>query len=397
METGQHHTARSDPEALQRFRAYHDIVVAFAIDALGGMPLDDLLQRATEQVSVGINVRRAKVLEYRPGTNDLLVRAGVGWEDGVVGHAALPTDMASPPGRTWRLRQPTYIDDLPRSSEFKQSGLLRQHDIISLINVPIEIDGQTWGVLEVDSSKPRHFNSDDAAFLCGFALVMGKAIENQRRRSADKAAHLQQKVALRERELIFRELQHRIANNFQAITGFLDVARRRVSDPTAQEQLEQIIDRVVKIHFAHQQLDLAKVEQDVHLKNYLGDLASSIRGPENVRFIQKIQDATAPLTVAVRLGFILNELVTNVVKHAFDDAGGTVTISLVPDLAAGTARLTVKDDGRGLPETGKQGYGVGLIASFAQQIGGTVLRRSRPNDGTEVTITFPLTADAPEA
>ncbi|HEX7969156.1 MAG TPA: hypothetical protein VF502_13130, partial [Stellaceae bacterium] len=81
------------PEAAQRFREYHRIVTEFGKEALGSSDLDALLQHATECVSRGMGISRAKVLEYRPQTDDLLVRTGVGWKPGVVGHAALPSGM----------------------------------------------------------------------------------------------------------------------------------------------------------------------------------------------------------------------------------------------------------------------------------------------------------------
>src|SRR4028118_2246939 len=75
-------------------------VTSFGARALTeGFDLDALLAEAAAHAVAGLGVERAKVLQHRPETNDLLVRAGVGWEPGVVGHATLPAGMASPPGR----------------------------------------------------------------------------------------------------------------------------------------------------------------------------------------------------------------------------------------------------------------------------------------------------------
>src|SRR5919107_3009806 len=76
------------------------LVTSFSARALGGgLDLDALLAEAAAHAAAALRVERAKVLQHRPGTDDLLVRAGVGWDPGVVGRATLPTGMASPPGR----------------------------------------------------------------------------------------------------------------------------------------------------------------------------------------------------------------------------------------------------------------------------------------------------------
>lgn len=379
------------PQALRRFREYHRIVTEFGKEALGNSNLDALLQHATECVSRGMSIRRAKVLEYRPQTDDLLVRNGVGWNPGVVGHAALPTDMASPPGRAFRAGEAVYIDDLPQSDEFEYSQLLRDHAIVSLVNVPITVDNRTWGVFEVDSEEEYHFNEDDEDFLAGFAAILGRAIESKRREAADSAAHMERTVQLRERDVLFRELQHRVANELQAIVGLLEVGRRRVSDPVARQQLDSMLDRATGILFAHEQLSLPAVERDISVGFYLAELAANLRAPDNIRIVRDIQNATVPLGTAVRLGIILNELVTNALKHAFGEDGGTISISFAADPESGQGRLVVADNGRGAGASPGRGSGTALVASFVEQIGGT-LARSGDGKGMTVVITFLLGA-----
>jgi GAF domain-containing protein len=284
MATDQAQQAPREPGA-DRARDYHRIVLAFAREALGTTELNTLLQRTTEEVARGMHIRRAKILTYQPETDDLLVRAGTGWRDGVVGHATLPSRMASPPGHTFRTCQPVYIDDLPASSEFEYSDLLREHGIVSLINVPIVVEQSVWGVLEVDNERQQRFDSTDEEFLCGFAGLVGSAIEKKRRDAADASAHLERTIELREREALFRELQHRIANNFQAIVGFLDLGARRVTDAAAQQEFARLSDRVASILSAHEQLSLDEVEREISLGPYIADLARTIRGPDTVRIV----------------------------------------------------------------------------------------------------------------
>jgi two-component sensor histidine kinase len=391
MAANQHQQA-SRPAGADRALDYHRIVLTFARQALGTAELESLLQRTTEEVARGMHIRRAKILTYQPETDDLLVLAGTGWRPGVVGHATLPSNMASPPGRTFRTCQPVYIHDLPATAEYEYSDLLREHGIVSLINVPILVEEHVWGVLEVDSERQQNFDSTDEEFLCGFAGLLGSAIEKKRRDAADASAHLERTIELREREALFRELQHRIANNFQSIVGFIDLGARRVTDPAARQEFARLADRVAAILSAHEQLSLDQVEREISLGPYIADLARTIPAPESVRIIKSIASAPVPLRTAVRLGIILNELVTNSLKHAFDAKGGVIRITLSIDRARRHGRLEVADDGRGSSAAPGGGKGAALVASFAEQIGGSVERTGSPGQGTSVIVTFPLDA-----
>ena len=364
---------------------------AFGVEALGTSDLDALLQRATEQVSQGMGVGRAKVLRYRPVADDLLVCAGVGWNDGVVGHASLPAGMASPPGRAFRTCTPVYVDDLPGSEEYRYSDLLRAHGIVSLINVPIAVEGSVWGVLEVDSDEARRFYQEDEDFLAGLARVLGRAIELKRRVAADMAAHLERRILLHEREVLFRELQHRVANNLQVVSGLIEIASRRIPDAAAQKEIARIQSRVAAIVQAHDQLSIREIEKEISLGPYLVELCAKIGVPPEVRIERQIADATVPVRTAVRLGLILNELVTNSLKHAFGPQGGTIGVSFATDRTSETARLVVADDGRGMPRDPGAGSGLALVAALSEQIGGTVSQSGEPGGGTRSVVTVPLT------
>jgi two-component system, sensor histidine kinase PdtaS len=148
---------------------------------------------------------------------------------------------------------------------------------------------------------------------------------------------------------------------------------------------------VAAIIDAHEHLALSDVERDIDLAYYLEGLLNSLRGPENVSFVRRIATATVPLRVAVRLGMIVNEMVTNSLKHAFDPArGGTIEIALDVDRGSGTGRLLVTDDGRGVPANARPGSGLALIDALVGQIGGTLERPNRPSGGAHRLVTFSL-------
>src|SRR5919199_1929336 len=118
-----HSTADPLPDAM-RARRHREIMAAFGYQALQGHDLDALLAEACRRVAEGLEVERAKVLEYRAETDDLLIRAGIGWAPDVVGRAHLPADLASPPGRAFRTGEAVFIEDHRRAPEFEYSDLL---------------------------------------------------------------------------------------------------------------------------------------------------------------------------------------------------------------------------------------------------------------------------------
>jgi PAS domain S-box-containing protein len=155
-----------------------------------GLDLDALLEDAAAQAADGLCIKRAKVLQHRPEADDLLVRAGVGWRLGVVGHVTLSTAWVSPPGRSLRTGESVVLEDIRTASGFEYSDLLREHGIVSLLNVPVRTGVTIWGVLEVDATTPRRFSREHEHFLWSLANLLGAAIHRleaaaQRRKSEE--------------------------------------------------------------------------------------------------------------------------------------------------------------------------------------------------------------------
>src|SRR4029077_20200098 len=183
-----------------RLMRHREIMAEFGGKAMQLGDFDELLQEACERTAESIGVEHAKVLEYRPETDDLLVRAGIGWAENVVGRARLSAGMTSPPGRAFRTGAPVFIEDIRTTNEFEYSELLRAHGVIALVNVPIKTDDFPFGVLEIDGDAPRRFSDDDRNFLLGFANLLAAAGERKRHDAYLAAASA-------EREQLLSELQ----------------------------------------------------------------------------------------------------------------------------------------------------------------------------------------------
>ena len=237
-------------------------------------------------------------------------------------------------------------------------------------------------MFEVDADQPRHFDEADIGFLTAFANILGMALQHEEHEQAKDRLAAQHSIASERAQVLLEELQHRVKNNFQVILSFLSLQRRTAATQDAKDRFASVIDRVLAIALAHDQLSLGEGASSVEFGDYLQSLCKNIDPRrENVVLELSAGGLTLPLHVAVPAGLIVNELVTNAYKHAFDKDGGVVRVSFEVHPEVGEAVITVEDNGKGM--------GLRLVETFALQLSGHVERDSAA-PGTRTQIWFPL-------
>ncbi|HEV7266255.1 MAG TPA: histidine kinase dimerization/phosphoacceptor domain -containing protein [Falsiroseomonas sp.] len=359
----------------------HRVLARFGELALASEKLDEILTEACRLVGDALRTDFAKVVEVQPDRRTLLVRAGVGWRPGIVGQTRTDLDEATPEGLTLRDGAPVVSPDLAREDRFKIPPFVAEHGVRATVCVPIVLpDGDPpYGVLQVDACEPRPFGEAEVAFLRTYANMLASAVSRLR-----TGAELRRRAEDNER--LFRELQHRVKNNLQVMVGLVEVQARRERAPAAKAALRAVGRRVEALRLLHDTLHLAGEVDRVDLGNYLGQLAAGLlrfheSEASRIRLVLEVErgmitsvDAAAPL------GLVVNEFVTNSLKHAFGEGPGTVHVRLAP-AGAGTLRLELSDDGSGLPQgtaagapAGKAGAalagtGMRMIGSLARQLG----------------------------
>ena len=186
--------------------------------------LADLGVKETVRLTAeGLRSEFCKVLEHIPSENRLLVRAGVGWEPGVVGVASVGTDLASPSGFALRTGKPVISNQLENEERFRTPELLRRHGIRRAMNVILQGDGKPFGVLEVDSRSNDGFEEHDIAFLQGAANILGMAIEREQRERSLK-------TTLERQQFLLREMNHRVKNSLSMVASMLHLQASDVGD-----------------------------------------------------------------------------------------------------------------------------------------------------------------------
>lgn len=241
----------------------------------------------------------------------------------------------------------------------------------------------------------------------GQLLGIIASLEDIRSRKRDQAELLHN---LEEKQVLLREIHHRVKNNLTVISSLLNLQAQRISSPEqAIEAFRQSSDRVMAMALVHMELYESGDFSRVNMKNYIlgigQHLGQVFGGVKAIELQYELEDVYLAMQKALPCGLILNELVTNACKYAYPaDGNGPVRIKLWQ--AAGRCTLVVEDDGIGIPDHSREttGLGMTLIRGLTEQLDGSlaISASSRDacatggkgdrsgNDGCRIELCFPL-------
>jgi PAS domain S-box-containing protein len=207
-----------------------------------------------------------------------------------------------------------------------------------------------------------------------------------------RRGHLEQR--LRDTETLLMEVQHRVKNNLQMITALIRIEARTAGDRIDTAPFERLAGRIESIQLLYTLLTARGGQDEVDLGVYLTEVATAVfrsHAVEGVRLDLKVDAYPVSVNVALPTGLVVNELLTNSLKHAFRGRGaGVITLHSVSDGKG--CRVTVSDDGVGLregvewPMPGK--LGALIVRSLRENAKAGVEVVSTPEKGLRVTITF---------
>jgi GAF domain-containing protein len=130
----------------------------FSSRSLSEANIDALMLDACIRARAGLGVTHAKLMEYLPSHDRLLLRSGVGWKEGYVGQYQIPPDIDTPIGHALVLSEPVAITDYPNEKIYRYPSILKDHGCVCSVNVPLRTDQGNFGVLEVDHTSSRAFS-----------------------------------------------------------------------------------------------------------------------------------------------------------------------------------------------------------------------------------------------
>jgi len=212
---------------------------------------------------------------------------------------------------------------------------------------------------------------------------------------AQLEALVQEKTeALQQRDLLLREVYHRVKNNLQIVDSLITMQETSLSDTEAKASLQALRSRVYALGLVHQQLmtshDLKTFDIAPFLKELTENVVSS-GATGDVELQVNACELPVNLDFAVPLGLLVTELVTNSIKHAFPDGEGKISVTLARSDEDGNIQVTVSDNGRGDQDqktASRTGLGKRLIQGLVRQLQGQM--DIQWHNGTTAKVTLPM-------
>ena len=222
-----------------------------------------------------------------------------------------------------------------------------------------------------------------------FAEVLRRVISDVTDR---KNTEIQLLSVVEQKELLLKEIHHRVKNNMQIISRLIHLQSFHVFDKRDINLFTVVQDRVKSMGLIHGSLYQSEDLSSIKFKDYVTTLTSQLLNTyannSNIKLTNNISDISLNMETAIPVGLIINELVTNSLKHAFPDIKGEVSINI--HIKSEKIELIIKDNGIGLPEdfdikTPKK-LGLQLVNNLIEQLEGTI--KLDQSHGTTFKITF---------
>ena len=444
------------PAQVQKLLRQQAAIARFGSFALRERELMNILTEAARVCAEGLSVPFSKVCRYRAEENDLLIVAGYGWQDGVIGHVVSRADISSPQGRAFTTGEPQICDDLKKDAGFDLPPFYAAHGIVSTVDVIIKGgDDQPYGILEIDNDKQHDYDQFDINFLTGFANVLAEAVSTAARGAALQVTVDRMKALVEEKDRLLDEksaadlqlrqaqkmeavgqltggIAHDLNNILTVITGTIEILAEAVADRPELAAIAKMIDEAAErgadltqrlLAFARKQ-PLQPREVDV---NSLVIEASSLLRPTLGEHIEVHMMLAGDTSRALIDPSQLTNAILNLALNARDAMpdGGKLTIEtcnvvlddnyagMHSDVAAGSyVMIAVTDSGHGIPAdilnnvfepffTTKDvdrgsGLGLSMVYGFVKQSNGHIKIYSEEGHGTTVRIYLPQMTSAAE-
>lgn len=264
----------------------------------------------------------------------------------------------------------------------------------SFLAAPLFSRDTVIGVLQVHSKNRGIYTQRHVELLERIGNQIAGAIANSQLYAEQRDSEKRIKASLGEKEVLLKEINHRVKNNLQIISSLLNLQFRDVQDAPVLDMLKQSQGRIQAMAMIHEKLyqseDLARIDFGEYLQSLTSDLRVSYGvSARQVELKVEAEQILLGVDIAIPCGLIVNELVSNALKHAFPTGGdGEINVAVVS--RERQLMLKVSDNGVGFPEgfdfTLSDSLGLKLVNAWVGQLGGTI--ELRQNGGAEIAITF---------
>lgn len=389
-------------EELERNR----LLTSLALRIRESLNLDEILKTAVTEVRQFLQTDRVLIYRFHPNFSGTVVVESVG-EEWSPALASTITDTCF--GTTYA--EAYKQGRIQVTEDIYTAGLTQCHlDILTLFDVranlvvPILQGEHLWGLLcAYHCSRPRRWRQLEIDLLKQLSTQIAIAIQQselyhqlQTELAVRRQAEEQIKASLKEKEVLLKEIHHRVKNNLQIISSLLKLQSSYIRDQHVLEMFRDSQSRIRSMALIHEKLYQSKNLSRIRFAEYAQDLINHLHrsySPSSQRINLQVHDRNIWLSIdtAVPCGLIVNELVSNALKHAFStiETGGRIEV----DLVGGSDRqftLMVRDNGIGFPENldfrNTESLGLELVCTLTEQLRGTI--ELEHGSGTTFRIRF---------
>ncbi|GAA0285539.1 PAS domain S-box protein [Halobacterium noricense] len=407
-------TERAERDRTLERRARQQRVVAdLGQRALDTDDLDELMAQVAEQVADALENDYCKVLDLDDDARELLLRQGVGWDDGVIGNATVDADDDSQAGYTLLSEEAVVVDDLAVEDRFSGPELLTSHDVESGVSTIIGSPAEPWGILGTHDTSHKQFSEEDVNFVQSVANILADAIERERY-DAEREQLVADLAESNERlEQFAYAASHDLQEPLRMVSSYLSLIEDRYGDALdedGREFLDYAVDGADRMQeMIDALLEYSRVErgaafESVDLDAVFADVCRD--------FEVKIDDNDATV-VAESLPTVsgdedqLRQVFGNLLSNAIEYSEGPPTVRVAVERDGNEWVFAVSDDGIGIDpdhadrifevfqrlhthdEHPGTGVGLALIQRIVERHGGDVWVESTPGEGSTFYFSIP--------
>lgn len=384
------------------------ILATMALSIRESLNLNDILQRSVDEVRDFLHTDRVIIYKFQPDwTGTVVVESVEGDWRSALNSSVRDTCFAQNYAQAYKAGRTQVCEDIYTAGLTQcHIDILVIYDVRASLVVPILQGEHLWGLLcAYHCSGPRRWRSFEVELLKQLATHMAIAIQQselyqqvQNELKERKRTEEQLKLSLKEKEALLKEIHHRVKNNLQVISSVLRLQSDYIKDEKVLTLFKDSQNRIRSMALIHEKLHQSSNLLKINFDEYLRDLAQNLlrsytASSQTATLRTDAADIWLNIDTAIPCGLIINELVSNALKHAFPVPSLDNEISIkVSPTADNQLMLIVQDNGIGFPSEvdfrNTESLGLELVCIFTEQLEGKIELNQTNAAGTTFTIVF---------
>jgi len=397
-----------NPEDLLEQLQCSQILAAMALHIRESLNLSEILQRSVDEIRQFLKTDRVIIYQFHPDWSGTVVveSVEVGWRP-ALNSSIRDTCFGQNYAHAYKEGRTQVCEDIYTAGLTQcHIDILVIYDIRASLVVPILQGEHLWGLLcAYHCSGPKQWRSFEVDLLKQLATHIAIAIQQselyqqvQNELKERRQTEEQLKISLKEKEVLLKEIHHRVKNNLQVISSVLRLQSDYIKDERVLALFKDSQNRIRSMALIHEKLHQSSNLLKINFEEYVRDLADNLlrsyaAHSQSARLRTEATDVWLTIDTAIPCGLIINELVSNALKHAFPTPhpDNEITVQVFPK-AGNQFVLIVQDNGIGFPAgldfRNTESFGLELVCIFTEQLEGAIELHQDGGVGTTFTITF---------